>query len=604
MQWTGGTHTGKWTGYDSGGMATEGEWLLRTHTTAATPPTLAQLMDSYGEPFRCCSKHTNSDSGPKKTLKEGSVGVDATRASGTTSQFPTMPHFDAKGITLPEKNEMSFRSLHADGRARGVVPKTRSLGRVRIVVLSVVAIFLAWLVIRQSFAAYFAYVAPETALWLQPQQSLALVNLADQTLKLQANLHPSNPAVSEQTPERPENASAEPNESTKKVESASSELETTDQTGSANPKLAPDSSGTTGDLAQPLVLPEATATAVRAWAKAALMGAPLNPRAVRILGQLEASDQHYDAASKLMNAAAQLSLHEIIAVYSSMLTAAKAKDYKTTAYYADVLLRTLPRSDKFVVPILTRIVEDKESSGLVEAALAANPPWRGQFFAILPDSVEDARTPLNLLLALRTSAAPPTTAEIAPYVDFLIRQGLYDLAYYTWLQLLPVDELRGAGLLFNGRFDVDPSGLPFDWNFRSGSGVTMEIVPIPDGNGTHALQVDFAYGRVDYRSVRQLVMLAPGSYTFKGRYKGQLIGPRGLKWRILCAGGPTVGESEMIIGMMPSWRDVAFNFTVPATGCRAQYVRLDLDARMASEQLISGSMLFGDLQILRVANPS
>jgi hypothetical protein len=59
----------------------------------------------------------------------------------------------------------------------------------------------------------------------------------------------------------------------------------------------------------------------------------------------------------------------------------------------------------------------------------------------------------------------------------------------------------------------------------------------------------------------------------------------------------------MIIGMMPSWRAIAFTFTVPAQRCPAQVVRLDLDARMASEQLVSGSMMFDELQISRVANP-
>jgi hypothetical protein len=183
----------------------------------------------------------------------------------------------------------------------------------------------------------------------------------------------------------------------------------------------------------------------------------------------------------------------------------------------------------------------------------------------------------------------------------LIRHKFYDLAYYTWLQFLPVEELREAGLLFNGNFDVVPSGLPFNWVINQGSGVTAEIVPKPDSK--HALLVDFAYGRVDYHSVYQLVMLAPGTYEFKGQYKGQLLGPRGLKWRIVCASGPTIEESPMIIGMMPSWRTVAFTFTVPAADCRAQYVRLDLDARTASEQLVSGSVMFDELQISRVANP-
>lgn len=405
-------------------------------------------------------------------------------------------------------------------------------------------------------------------------------------------------------PQRREKSSANPNSSSEKLESAASELEKTDQTSSAQPKFAPVDSGTTDVSAHPSVLPPATVTKIRAWVKTALMRDPLNARALRILGQLNAADNDYVATSKFMNAAAQLSLHESVAVYWSMLAAAEAKDYKTTTYYADVLLRTLPQLDKYVVPILAKIAEDKGSSGLVEAVIDKNPPWREQFFTTLPNSVEDARTPLDLLLQLRTSPAPPTNAEIAPYINFLIAHRLYELAYYTWLQFLPAEELREAGLLFNGNFDVVPSGLPFDWVMRQGSGVTVEIVPKPDSNRKHALLVDFAYGRVDYNSVSQLVMLSPGTYEFKGQHKGQLLGPRGLKWRIVCASGPTIEESAMIIGMMPSWKSVAFTFTIPAQDCRAQYVRLDLDARMASEQLVSGSMMFDELQITRVANPS
>jgi len=464
---------------------------------------------------------------------------------------------------------MTLRSQHMHSRARGMV---------RTAVLFMFAIFLAWLVITQSFAAYFAEFAPETALWLQPTQPLALDLLAERTLDLRRDLHPPSQGAADQM-----SVSAQPSGSSEKSKSDSS---------------------TTQDSSHPAVLAPARASEVRAWATSSLMNKPLNPWALRILAQLEAIDNDTSAASKLLNAAVRLSLHESIAVYGTMLAAAKANDYKTATYYADVLLRTRPELDKYVVPILTKIVEDKTSSGLVEAVLDKNPPWRKRFFEVFPYSVEDARTPLDFFLQLRTGAMPPTSGDITPYVWFLVRRKLYDLAYYTWLQFLPAEELREAGLLFNGNFDVVPSGLPFDWLINQGSGVTVEVVPKPDSNGKHALLLDFAYGRVEYQSVRQLVMLTPGTYEFKGQYKGQLLGPRGLKWRIACESGPTLEESPMIIGMTPSWKEIAFTFTVPAQDCRAQYVKLDLDARMASEQLISGSMMFDELQISRVANPS
>jgi hypothetical protein len=96
-------------------------------------------------------------------------------------------------------------------------------------------------------------------------------------------------------------------------------------------------------------------------------------------------------------------------------------------------------------------------------------------------------------------------------------------------------------------------------------------------------------------------MLTPGNYRFAGKYTGEVVGPRGLRWRVFCAGAAAkpIGESSMIGGVVSAWQDVDFSFAVPAADCRAQYVQLDLDARMASEQLVTGSMMFDQLQISR-----
>jgi hypothetical protein len=450
----------------------------------------------------------------------------------------------------------------------------------------VFATFLVWQVISQSFAAYFAGVEPMTALWLQPRQSAAIVKLADQELNLPRSAAPPTLRTSDQASQIRGDASAEVDSAPE--DSSNDDFSTSDAMGQNLNVKGKLGRGTRDNLAY------------------ALRDDPLNATALRMLGQIAAAENDKINASKFMHAAAQLSLHESVAVYWLMLEAAEARDYQTTVYYANVLLRTLPEMGKYIMPLLAQMAEDKEGSTTLQAVLDDNPPWRGQFLAALPDSVTDARTPLELLLKLRTSATPPTSADVTRYIEFLIGRKLYDLAYYTWLQFLPADELHNAGLLFNGRFDFAPSGVPFDWMITSGSGVTIDIVPKSDSKGLNALLVEFLYGRVDYKSVTQLVMLTPGTYEFKGEYKGELAGPRGLKWRIVCANEATagVGESSMIIGTTPAWKTVAFTFTVPDKDCRAQNVRLDLDARMASERLISGSMLFRDIQISRVANPS
>ncbi|HEX5958318.1 MAG TPA: hypothetical protein VFY92_06630, partial [Hyphomicrobiaceae bacterium] len=66
-----------------------------------------------------------------------------------------------------------------------------------------------------------------------------------------------------------------------------------------------------------------------------------------------------------------------------------------------------------------------------------------------------------------------------------------------------------------------------------------------------------------------------------------------------CGTGTPIGQSPMMLGTAPEWREITFAFTVPDRDCRAQQLRLVLDARMASEQLVSGRVWIDDLRIVR-----
>jgi hypothetical protein len=404
------------------------------------------------------------------------------------------------------------------------------------------ALFLVWEVITRSVAAYLANTRPEIAIQLRSTNPKALLNLAEAELKR----HQAD--------------------------------------SSAPAKLDPEAR-----------------TQIRSWAELALRNDPLNARALRILGQLSGLDSDEQKTKHFMRTASRRSLRESIAVYWMTRNSYENGDYHAATRYADILLRTRPDIAEHVLWILGKIAEYETASGDLEQLLAANPPWRPQFFSRLPANISDARTPLEVLLSLKDSPAPPTAADLKSYLNFLISKGFHELAYYVWLQFLPGEQLGKVGLLFNGDFEVVPSGLPFDWTFTQGPGVTIKIGERPDEDGGHALDLEFGAGRVALLGIVQLVVLAPGNYRFQGKTNVDVVSQRGLRWRITCAGKEAIqiAESPMVQGSSAVWQDFSFSFTVPETDCPAQRIRLVFDARSASEQFISGSIWYDDLQIVR-----
>ena len=449
------------------------------------------------------------------------------------------------------------------------------LGRHRTIILSGLLLFLLWAIVTRGLAAYLAETAPEAALWLRSTEPTALTRLADLRL---------NPEPKSEADESPGQSIPKPTNTT----SAKSEDANAPDQQSPGWSFFGSSSPAKEDLDQ-----------VKAWAELAVRNDPLNARALRVLGQLALRDSDVTRANALMLAAARRSMHESFAVYWTMLKHYREGDYPATLRCADILLRTRHQLQPYVMPILAKLAETPASSDALTKLLVKNPPWRPQFFANLPANVADARTPLAIFLSLKDSPTPPTSSDLRSYLELLVQRDLHELAYYAWLQFLSPEQMSDLGRLFNGNFAMAPSGLPFDWTFKTGNGVTLQIAERPDQLGDNGLLMEFGPGRVDTFNVRQMIMLPAGNYLFQGKHKVDLMSQRGIKWQISCAGtGATIGESPAISGTGSSWKDVEFSFTVPESNCLSQYVSLGLDARSASEQFISGSLWCDGLQIV------
>jgi hypothetical protein len=444
------------------------------------------------------------------------------------------------------------------------------LPRNRIVVIVGIALFLFWEIATRTLAAYLAEVAPDAALMMRSTNSTALLKVADRELRL---------------------ARSNGKESSRAKEPRPGESE-------------PTSNDRYGVSFYPPGLTPVVEARIRTVAESALHSDPLNAKAFRILAQLSDRSADKERTKILMQAALQRSLHEGIALFWMMQQSYLEQDYRNAIRYADTLLRTRPQLVYQAMPTLGRIAETRDARGELKKLLARNPPWRSAFFANLPPTITDARTPLEFLIDLKESPTPPAAAELRSYLDFLVTHKFYDLAYYTWLQFLSPEQLSKANRLFNGGFESEPSGLPFDWVLSRGSGSIVKIATRSDASGGRALFMQFGPGRVEFPGVAQLLLLPPGSYELQGAYKVDLISQLGLQWRITCAGTqtPLNEDTDPFSGIDPRWKEFQISFIVPS-GCVAQNLRLLSGARSASEKFMSGSVWFDDLKIVQGGTP-
>jgi len=441
-------------------------------------------------------------------------------------------------------------------------------------------------VARYPLATYLADVNPHLALRLNPGHSGALL-VAAQRLVRQVELADQ----------------AEPSDPARITRFAAPS--TLGENAPATPRLPAAMPAGSERLA-----PEARAEALRearALLDRSLAGNPLNYHAVTLRGWVEelaaGSTPPPEAAIRLYRMAARLSPRAIAANDRLMRYHFERKEFEQVAHFADLLLRTSSQARSAVMPVLANVAETPEAQHLVVNLLRSNPPWRETFFELLVNHISDARTPLALLLALKETAHPPSDANLKHYLNFLVGKNFHQLAYYTWLQFLPPERLATAGLIFNGGFTHQPTGAPFDWTIATGAGAAAEIAPLPNDPERSGLRIEFSDGRVVFRGVWQTLLLAPGTYEIAGRYQGELIGNRGLRWRLLCVGASAIrllAETPMHVGVTPAWRDFTLKFKIPDEDCGAQILRLELDARTTSERLVRGTLWYSDLVARRL----
>ena len=339
--------------------------------------------------------------------------------------------------------------------------------------------------------------------------------------------------------------------------------------------------------------------AAEALAKRALAANPLDGRAYRVLADVASARGDRERQQALIALAVQHAPRDIAARAWAAQIALERGDAAAAVAHYDRILRVAPGAQAEVFPVLAALTATPGAREATVSRLAEQPPWRTAFLRYLASTAPTADDLPPVFEGLRARGGL-SADENAALVGRFVRDRRWEQAFVAWAGALSAAQLSALATPVNRGFEeqAPPSG-PFEWKIGRVPGVDAGIHPSPDGQG-HALRIEFQGRRSAFRDVRQLLLLSPGRgyrLQWRSRFDG-LEASRGLRWTVTCADG-TAGvilATEPSAGSSP-WRTHAVAFDVPAD-CPAQWLTLELDARIAAETQAMGTAWFDDVEVV------
>ena len=331
--------------------------------------------------------------------------------------------------------------------------------------------------------------------------------------------------------------------------------------------------------------------AATATARHLLRVAPLEGRALRILGAVAVRANDAERARTLYQHAAILSPRDVPTHTWLIRRDVTAGDYPAALTQMDRLMRISPAHRAAILPLMAELAQLPAFIDALAPTLAANPSWRGGFLAEL-NSGRYPQGAARVAAALAQSGGLDAEERIRR-IDSLIAQNAWGKAYAFWASDLPAG--TRLPLVYNGDFAHVPTGQGFDWRVRHVPGAQVRFVTDVDGDGLMA-HVVFRRRPVADAGLEQPLLLAPGDYRLTVRMRGDgLQSQRGLEWTIQCAGGAVVGRSTPIDGSFP-WRTVTADVRIDEA-CPGQWLQLRNRVPSGSGQFTSGELWIDDVVV-------
>ncbi|MCI0354786.1 MAG: hypothetical protein L0099_07095, partial [Acidobacteria bacterium] len=141
-------------------------------------------------------------------------------------------------------------------------------------------------------------------------------------------------------------------------------------------------------------------------------------------------------------------------------------DLRQAMAHWDLALRIQPENSGRLFPVLLRLAQEPAGEAALRASARESPAWWPPFLVYTANNAAQTATLRTLFALRRTSNTPLSNAERNACVGRLQRERRWSEAYLTWLNTLAPHELRVAGHLYDGGFELSSFGQGFDWQLH------------------------------------------------------------------------------------------------------------------------------------------
>lgn len=337
--------------------------------------------------------------------------------------------------------------------------------------------------------------------------------------------------------------------------------------------------------------PEAADTARRA-----LRANPLDGQPLRVLAQAAEAEGRTAQAAALYHQAAELAPRDLPTRFWLLQHALANRDASDAMAQLDAILRLKPELLPALQPQLDLLAANPLAQKALVETLNRQPPWRAGFLAGLAKSTYPSEALAPVFGPLR---GEPALRELQPWLARLRAENRHNLAYLTWVGLIPENQRAYLGNVFDGGFELEQElqAGPFAWNAPPLAGAQAYWSATRGSVGQNSYMVQFEGRRTPFAHLWQALALPAGRWQLAWRARAdRLDTPRGLVWRVLCEPqGRVLAESAPMQGRF-DWREETIDLEIPAD-CPGQRLLLTIPARIPAETVINGTLWLDEVRM-------